>query len=664
MSLKKTPDFIQNIFGKEMSSGPHDSYRFKTFVLDVEDRQLLNNGVPVALTPKVFDVLVMLVKRAGHLVEKEELMQTVWADSFVEDANVSRAVHTLRRALGEDQNGNKFIATVAKKGYRFVADVSLDARRISEPDAGVPDVAADAWPAEIETAPNAPDSDGSSAALSKPHMQRRYVLVGLALLLFLSLGSYFAYNWAAAQRAGIGSPVSIVILPFRPLDVANRDEVYDLFFADSLITQLSHGPKNLQVRQFSSMRNYLDVKQDALAIGREQKANFVFESNYIVSDGRIRGTWKLLNVADGSVEATSSYSLDGSDRYAAAESIVLKIAPELLAKLSFAPVKPVLNRGTSSEAAWRHWVQGTNLTNRRELRFAEQGVAEFEQAVSIDPDYADGWVGLAYAHETAFINGGERAKHCPPAREAVERAIAIAPDLGDAHAIRAINTQSCVGDKAETERSFQRALELSPNSPFVRRFYGIYLTNIGRGDESVAELEKAIELEPNLPWTERLLGRALFYARHYDKAIEQVKKARELDPNDISEQTGYLFMSYQQKGDFSNALEWFLVFESLKGAGEAEIASFRQIYTRSGWPGVLQKRLEIAEEKERGGAKNYGEIASLAAQVGDKEKAFAYLEKAMPIGQLFRAGLRIDPNLDPLRSDPRFDALIAQTWPG
>ena len=106
-----------------MNSGTKHSYRFKTFCLDVDERQLLNNGVPVPLTPKVFDVLTILVERAGHLVEKDELMQTVWADSFVEDTNLSRAVHTLRRALGENQNGEKFIATVAKKGYRFVAEV-------------------------------------------------------------------------------------------------------------------------------------------------------------------------------------------------------------------------------------------------------------------------------------------------------------------------------------------------------------------------------------------------------------------------------------------------------------------------------------------------------------------------------------------------------------
>ncbi|NOT47532.1 MAG: hypothetical protein HOP17_07250 [Acidobacteria bacterium] len=241
--------------------------------------------------------------------------------------------------------------------------------------------------------------------------------------------------------------------------------------------------------------------------------------------------------------------------------------------------------------------------------------------------------------------------------------MAVAPDLGDAYALYGINSLTCFGELNTAETSFQRALELAPNSAFVRRYYGIYLTAIERGNESVTELRKAIDLEPNLSWTEKLLGRSLFFARRYDEAIEQVKKARQIDQNDIVEQTGYLFMSYEQNDDFDNALEWFLVFESLKGVGQKELDSFKNIYAKSGWPGVLQKRLEIAEEKDRSGAENYSEIASLAAQVGDKDKAFAYLQKALPKGHLFMAQLRIDPNLDALRSDPRYKAIYDQNWP-
>ena len=130
MSLGKFPDFLLNFSGREMSRETHHSYRFKSFRLDVEDRRLFRGDVPVPLEPKVFDVLALLVENSGHLVEKNELLRTVWADSFVEETNIARAVYTLRKTLGDDGNGNKYIETVAKKGYRFVAEVTET--RISE----------------------------------------------------------------------------------------------------------------------------------------------------------------------------------------------------------------------------------------------------------------------------------------------------------------------------------------------------------------------------------------------------------------------------------------------------------------------------------------------------------------------------------------------------
>ncbi|NOT47531.1 MAG: hypothetical protein HOP17_07245 [Acidobacteria bacterium] len=356
MSLKKTPDFLQNLLGTEMNGTPRQLYCFKSFRLDVAERQMFNNGTPVPLTPKAFDLLAYLVERSGHLVEKEELMQTIWADSFVEDANLTRAIHTLRRALGED-NEHKYIETVAKKGYRFVAEVNReDGEGVSMLSRDI-----DHEPAIFTDLPSIESDAAEPHAYAPPvrgAFSNRVIFLGLAVLIASALLAFLALKWNGQATGESGPAVSIVILPFRPIDTASRDEAYDLFFADSLITQLSQGARNLQVRSFSAVRGYTDVKQDAVNIGKEQKANYVVESSYVVADGRLRGTWKLLNVADGSVAATSSYDLDGSNRYSAAENVSLKIAPELLSKLKFAPVKPVLNRSTNNDEAWEHYRYG------------------------------------------------------------------------------------------------------------------------------------------------------------------------------------------------------------------------------------------------------------------------------------------------------------------
>lgn len=636
-----------------MSSGVHHSYRFKTFRLDVEDRLLLNDGSEVPLTPKVFDVLVMLVKRAGHLVEKEELMKTVWADSFVEDANLSRAVHTLRRALGENQkDGDKFIATVAKKGYRFVADVVEE------------NIPSEATSTERSSEVRTAEQDKThEAARTEPSLaqkpQPRYLLMALAAIIFVSLGSYLAVSWADSQQTGRES-TSIAILPFRPISTVTRDEDYDLYFANTLISQLSQAT-SLKVRPFSAIRGFTDVGQDAVSIGKEQKVAFVLESTYVSSGGQLRVTANLVDVATRSVTETFTQDVDGNDLLTAADAISTQIGHKLLSRLKFAPVDASPNRMTENDQAWRHYLHGMRLTNKRILADSDKAITEFESAVKIDPNFADAWVGLSFAHETSYINGGDKIEHCSKGLEAVKRALDLAPNLAEASTILGMNTLSCQGNRQDAAALHRKALDLAPNSPFVRRFYGIYLTNMGKGDESVNELKAAIDLDPTLNWTEKLLGRAMFFAKRYDAAIEQLIKTRELDKND-DEQVLYLFKSFEFNNDTNKAFEWFLEYEALRKASQADLDSFKQIFATAGWNGVLRKRLERAEAVERAGGSNFGEIASLAAQLGDKEKAFAYLEKALPVGQLFMAQILVEPTLDPLRADPRFQGIIDRNW--
>lgn len=656
MSFENAPDSLQDIFRIEMNREAGSFYKFRSFKLDVAERQLLNNGVEIPLTPKAFDVLACLVERGGHLVEKEELMQRVWPDAFVEDANLTRTIHTLRKALGEDQNGNKFIATVAKKGYRFVADVEVETGQVAELPLEFVETEVDGGAVVPVEATEDPEAGGS-----EPRTNARYLLfASAAVMLGALILAAFVFFRPDQSTAG-GRPASIAILPFRPLDETQRDQAYELFFANELINQISQ-ERNLKVRHVNSIRGYTDVKQDPLAIGREQKADYVVESTYVVADGRLRASSHLIDVRTGNIEATFSYDADASAKYAAADTVVLEIGRDLLEKLRFKPLDLAPNR-TVDEKAWNHYVHGMKLTNKRIQGDSDKAIVEFENAVRIDPNYADAYVGLAYAHETSYINGGDKAVHCAKGLEAVKRALEIAPNLAEAYTILAMNTLSCQGNRKEADELHKKAKQLSPNSPFVRRFYGIYLTNMAKGDESVEELKAAIDLDPNLPWTEKLLGRALFFARRYDEAIAQLMKTRELDAKD-EEQTLYLFKSYEFNRDLDKAFEWFKVYESIRGIDDAGLKEFSDIYAASGWNGVLRKRLARAEARAETGEKNFGEIASLAAQVGETEKAFAYLEKALPIGQLFMAQILIEPTLDPLRSDPRFDSVIARNWTG
>jgi DNA-binding winged helix-turn-helix (wHTH) protein/tetratricopeptide (TPR) repeat protein len=658
MSLEIYPDSLLNFSDTNLAREEKHSYRFKAFELIPFERQLLHSGNRVPLTPKAFEILILLVENAGHLVKKEEIIEAVWADAFVEEANLARLVHTLRKTLGEDENGNKFIETVAKQGYRFVTPVtdvvhdSVSQRPITDPGAGAADIPND-LPENISQFKEQ-DLPGSHAATKG---LRRPLLAGLAILVTVALSVIFLIAWNNGGQADSGRRVTIAVLPFRPIDVGYRKETYDLGFADSMIYELGRA-KDLTVRQLSAIRQYQDLNEDAVAIGRIQKVEYVVDSNYLIEGGRIRVTLRLINVGSGAVEETlREESDDVSDVMTNIDSISKKFGNELIARLRVRASDIDLERSTTNEDAYRHYLQGMYLTDKRIREDAEKAITEFESAIRLQPDYARAWVGLAYAQTTVKVNDGDADVMCPGALDSAQHALSLDPNLAEAYTIIGMNQHSCTMDQSAADAFHRRAVELAPNSSFVHRFYGIFLSHMGRADEAIREIKTAIDLDPNLPFNEKQLGRFFFLARRYDEAIVQLKKVRELDPRD-PEQLGYLFMSYQFKGDYDQALEWFLVRESVNGAGEPQMDLWKATYRDSGWEGVLKARLERAEQKEKTGANNFAEIASLAAQVGDKDKAFAYAAKAISQRRLFTSQFFVDPTLDPLRSDPRYGDLL------
>jgi tetratricopeptide (TPR) repeat protein len=275
-------------------------------------------------------------------------------------------------------------------------------------------------------------------------------------------------------------------------------------------------------------------------------------------------------------------------------------------------------------------------------------------------------MGLAHALQSKYTNGGERDELCGPALEAEKRALQLDPTLGDAMVMLATNRRLCSWEIRESEEDFRRAVQLSPNSAHVRRFYAVNLSTQGRFDEALEHLEIAREVDPNSPFNERLVGRVYFQARRYDEAIEQSIKVKELDPE--AEQTSFVYMSYEMKQDYEKAFEWFLVVKTMERESEEDLNAWRKTYAQSGWQGILRRRLERALEAEKTvdsinkRARLLEEITTLSIQNGQYDRAFEYMEKAAGSYCLFAVQMLVDPYLDPVRSDPRYKAILARTW--
>jgi DNA-binding winged helix-turn-helix (wHTH) protein/tetratricopeptide (TPR) repeat protein len=642
MSLENYSDFLHNFSVSDVNGESKHFYQFKSFRLDVAERQLLNNGVSVPLMPKVFDVLVYLVERGGHLVEKDELLRTVWADSFVEEANIARIIHELRKILGEDKNSDKFIETVAKKGYRFVAEVTKvpfgDAETARRGDA-VMDV-----------------EEKSSQPNLKPKHTTRIILFAVVLLSMISLISLLAFNRQPASPVNSNQPKSIAVLPLKPVNTDNRDLIYELGIAESLILKLG-SVKGVTVRPLSAIRKYSDIEQDAMTAGKEQQVDYVLESNYQLVNGKILVTSQLFNVQTGAIEETLRSEKDSTDKFLMQDAIANDFGNILLTRFGKSVSNQTAKHYTNNEEAYRLYLRGMNLTDKRgtDVEF-RQAVELFEQSVRLDPNYALAYVGLAYAHRSLSTWGGDTHEEYRLSKKAVEKALQLDENLAEAHTILGEIQDTYEWDLSAADKSYRRAVELDPNSPFVHRFYALHLMNLERFDEAIIEAKAAIDLDPNSMWNQRILGMVFHFARRYDEAITQFKRVVEMDDNGNSRD--WLSMAFMQKGDYDQAFEWFLEAEKRRWYVSLDSDSWKTIYAKSGWHGVLRQQLERKKLEEKNGYFPYWDMATIYAELGEKDSAFIYLEKCRQNRQLYMLWLRIEPKLDPLRSDPRFEDLI------
>ncbi len=662
MSLENFPSFLLNFSEFEMNAEEKHFYRFKAFRLDVAERQLLHHNMPVSLTPKAFDVLAVLVERSGHLVEKDELLRLVWSDSFVEEANVARVVHTLRKTLGEDENGNKFIETVAKKGYRFVAKVSEirePAARRSENGKQDPSTIDEKFSeTEVQTPPSVTDQT-IAPLVSKPKQTARIVLftVGFMSAVFLILS--LSFNFQSGFSFNPNDVKSIAVLPLKPLTAENREPIYEFGIADALIFKLSSA-KNLVVRPLSATRRYADLEQDAAVAGREQKVDYVLASNYQIADGKILVTSQLINVQSGQVEEVFKDLRENANKLAVQEAVAANIGQSLLKTLNRKSNNFSAKRYTTNEEAYRLYLQGTALADKRSQKDEAKAIEYFEKAIELDPNYALAYAGLANAHNAvAIFKGIDTHDEYLKAKAAVEKALAIDENLSEAHSYVGEMKMNYEWDFAGAEVEMKKGIELDPNSSNAHRMYALYLNSMGRFDESIAEIKTAIDLEPASVLNQSIYGMILYFARRYDEAIVQLERTIEMDPS-LKRSYRWLMKSYQMKGNDEKAFEWFLRSPKIKADNPEKITMWKETYAKSGWRGITQQQIKEEKENEKKGKDISWELMVFFAELGDKEQAIFYMEKVFSSDERSwgKISMTIDPRYDFLRSDPRFKEVI------
>ena len=669
----------------EIKEAEDEILEFGGFRFDVKEHRLLNSdGDRVQISEKAFATLAMLVCKAGSLVTKEELLNEVWPDLFIEENNLHKSVHAIRRALGEKPGEQIFIETVKKHGFRFVAEV----RRINLNQAkngNGRNGAAPRIPSTVYEFPRVADKadlhefgevipftalpnhllnlPAVSVELKEAESQigarikrepRRLAILALAAIAIgtVALGYYFYSN---RTITGANPKKSIAVLPSRPINSANRDELYEMGIADSLIARFS-STKTVNVRPLDAMRGYTGLDQDPLAVGREQKVDYVLASNYQLADGRIKFTAQLINVASGETEETHQTEKDATDLFAMQQAISNDVGNVMLARFKVASTITGTKLGTNNREAYLQYLYGKNLTNQRSEEDAIRAIGYYERAIELDPNFARAYAGMARAYLILGYLGGlspEAGKE--KAKNAVEKAFELDGNLADAYVARADLKLKSSRGITEVEKDLLRALEIEPGNDAAHWFYSLMLAYRGRLDEAMEEIDTTLAISPGTLMYLRDRGRYLYYARRYDEAIAQLERVIELDEG-FRSAWGWLWVAYELKGDYAAAYRTFINWQKLSDPDQVEI--YLKAYETEGWQAVRRKFVEVEKLDEHKPNANFMSIARQYALLGEKEEAFEYLNKMVEKRHWRMVMLNIDPCYDSLRDDPRYGQIL------
>jgi DNA-binding winged helix-turn-helix (wHTH) protein/TolB-like protein/Tfp pilus assembly protein PilF len=639
---------------------PSDStvYEFEDFRLDAENLMLYRcSGEEISLTPKQVETLFALVEKSGEIVSKNALMDRLWANAFVEESNLIQNIYILRKILGVTSGGKPMIETLRRRGYRFNGV-------LKENEQTQPVIVSEEQPEEAAALLKLSSAVSNKAVSEKADAvdspDRSRIIAALVVVVLLVGSIALGYYFYAPKNTSVGDKKSIAILPLKPINAANRDEIYEVGIADSLIYRLG-SMKGFVVRPLSAIRKYTDIEQDPIAAGREQRVDYVLASNYQLADGKIRVTSQLFNVANGQIEETYQSSEKGvANVFAMQDAIAEEVGNKLQARFATTSSSPKAVRGTTNEEAYRLYLQGMYLYNKRNLESARKAVEALEQAVRLDANYALAWAGKAYAHRliSNFLGRGANIQdEYQKSIEAVNKALALDANLSEGYSALCENKFLYEWDFAGAESACRRAIELNPESSMGHQIYSRFLMGRGRFDEAIVEIKTAIDLEPTALYNQRLYGNCLLNARRYDEAVAQFKRVLAMDDS-FSTTYEWLSVVLALQGKESEAFEWFIKSLAYKSRfhniDEETIRAFQTAYQTSGWQGVVYEQANRFEK----GKEIYFNGAIYNAQIGNKDKSFEYLEKSFERREWGIHILQVDPRLDALRDDPRFDELV------
>lgn len=619
-----------------MEAQTHQRYSFGPFVLDPVENLLVRDGHPVPLPPKALETLLVLVQNPGHLIEKADLLKRVWPDTFVEEATLAQSISTLRKALNGSSGDFQYIETVPKHGYRFIAPVTVV------------------------------DQNVLPAASSRVRLRISRPLIWSAATVLLVVIAVGIYLRAHLRRAVAQPPAGTVTLAVLPFDNFTGDAAQDYLsegLTEEMIAQLNRiNPDRLRVIARTTAMQYKGTHKTVAQIGRELGADYVLESSFRREGNRARITTQLVRTRDQTHVWSQEYDRGIHEILPLESEVSQTIAREIAVKLSPEARGRLVARQAIAPEAYELYLQGRYFWNKRSEQGHLKAINLFQQAIAIQPRYAQAYSGLADAYALLGSNPSTamtRPEAMSKARAAALQALAIDDSLAEAHTSLAFVYWHYDWNWPAAEREFQRAIQLNPSYPTAHHWYAFYLVSQGRMSQALEEIHRAQEMDPLSLIINSDTAQMLYFAQQYDQAIAQAKRVLEMDP-DFALARVYLVWAYLGKHQYGAAVEEAKRAIQDRGIKLSMEATLAATYAEAGQQVQARNVLrDLTEQSERVHTQElWTGIAQVYAALGEKDQAFAWLEKDFQHRDGGLTLIKVTPFLDSLHQDPRFTDLV------
>ncbi len=612
--------------------------KFGPFELDADKFELRKNGEAVKMDRAPLELLFFLVERAGKLVTRDEAVNHIWGkDVFIEpDSSLYTAVRKIRRALEDDTGEPRFIQTVSRKGYRFIAPVE------------------EALPESL--GPSKPEHDPVAA---QPVRWKKYwlyasflCLAAVALLLLIP----------HARQKSAPARIKLVVLPLENMSGDPQQEYLADGVTEEITTELGNlDPEHLGVVARTSAMHYKRSPKTMAQISGELGVSYLLEGSIRRSGHNVRITAQLIQAHDQTHLWARSYDRELSDVLNVQREIASLVARQVRLTLSHYANERLATTARVNPDAYDAYLRGLQGWNQRTRDGFLDAIASFRRATELDPNYAPAFAGLARVYSLAPIFADIPASEAAPkSLAAANRAVSLDTGLADAHSAIGFVKGHYLYDWPVAKGEFELGVEMGSNDPYTHFFYSnSYLSPFGRHDEAIAEMRRAMELDPLSRSIQSFAGKTFLWARRYQEALAQYQVANRLDAN-FALNHERLACLYALLGKFEDAAAEETKARVLSGeepaAVVAEMNRVRQAVAAHGAHGYWSAELQLSEQPRQppeGYSLPYGR-AMVYAHLGQADEALANLERAYQDRETQMTELAVEPNFDALRVNPRF----------